>query len=102
VRNRDGYEIRVLDRSHVEYKDSALRTRVEVDFGVPTSVHEQSLEAFADDRVPPSTERQELILRRIVRGLEAMGTPAGLRKGPTNLPSDLDDDTQTFDDTSTA
>ncbi len=36
-------------------------------------------------------------LQRLVRGSEARD-PAGLRKGPSNLPSDLGDSTFTFDD----
>lgn len=68
VQHSDGYVVQVADRTHVEYIEGAKRAVVEVEFAPVIGVYRNTLQPC--DEI--ETER-EVILDRIVAGLQAMG-----------------------------
>jgi hypothetical protein len=68
VQHSDGYVVQVADRTHVEYIDGVKRAVVEVEFAPIVGVYRSTLEIFNEARTT-----SDVVLGRIVAGLEAMG-----------------------------
>lgn len=76
VISSDGYTVQVANKNHVEYIEPTCRAEIEVDFGTTVGVYPGTLRSWTENAqdVPTSTSEQSLIVKRIVAGLEAMGS----------------------------
>jgi uncharacterized protein YciU (UPF0263 family) len=80
VESSDGYTVQVADRNHVEYLETARKADVEVDFGITVGVYARTLRGWMDGSglSPIKVSEKALVLKRIVAGLEAMGSKVEL------------------------
>jgi len=80
VRHSGGYVITVANREAVEYAEEHRHAEVSVDFGRTVGVYAGTLTGWITPlgRTPMSSTERAEVLRRIVAGLEAMGSTVEL------------------------
>jgi hypothetical protein len=76
VRHSNGYVVQVANRESVEYLEAGRRAVVGVDFAATVGVYAKTLKEWItpEGKMEMTDLDQAEILRRIVAGLEAMGS----------------------------
>jgi hypothetical protein len=76
VRHSSGYVVQVANRESVEYLEAERRAVIGADFGVTVGVYANTLKEWLipEGKMEMTALDQAEIVRRIVAGLEAMGS----------------------------